>query len=133
MVEKGATNWDLGLRAACIGGHGAVATLMVEKGATDWNGGLWGACEGGHGAVAALMIERGATDLSQCRWLSREQQYLALSALSPPKRKALVKAVDGLGQYAADMAFAKALLVKALPLPTAVVGNRVWERLLGYC
>jgi hypothetical protein len=78
------------------------------------------------------MIERGATDIHRCRLLSREQQYLALSALSPAKRKALVKKVDGLGQYTADMAVTKALLVKALPLPTAVVGGRIWERLLGY-
>jgi hypothetical protein len=106
---------------------------MVEKGATRLDGGLICACKGGHYALAALMIERGATDLYPCSSLSREQQYLALSALSPSKRKAMAEAVDGLGEYAADMAFAKALLVKALPLPTAVVGGRIWEHLLGYC
>jgi hypothetical protein len=133
MIDKGATNWNWALISVCRGGHQALVALIVEKGATCWNLGLYGACIGGHGAVAALMIERGATDIYRCRVLSREQQYLALSALPPSKRKAMAEAVDGLGQYAADMAVTKALVVKALPLPTAVVGGRIWERLLGYC
>ena len=36
-IEKGATNWNWGLRGAWYGGHREFADFMIEKGATDWN------------------------------------------------------------------------------------------------
>ena len=44
-----------------VGGHRELADLMIEKGATDWNWGLRMACYGGHRELADLMIEKGAT------------------------------------------------------------------------
>ena len=61
-IEKGATDWNWGLRGACGGGHRELAELMIEKGATNWGWGLRGACGGGHQELAELMIEKGATD-----------------------------------------------------------------------
>ena len=60
-IEKGANNWNDGLRAACYEGHLPLVNLMIEKGANDWNGGLHKACCGGHLLLAKLMIEKGAT------------------------------------------------------------------------
>jgi hypothetical protein len=39
-----------------------LAKLMIEKGAREWNSGLRDACEGGHLDLAELMIEKGATN-----------------------------------------------------------------------
>ena len=32
MVEKGARDWNLGLRSACQGGHRGIAEWMIDKG-----------------------------------------------------------------------------------------------------
>ncbi len=64
MIEKGATNWDWGLRGACEGGHLEIVNLMIEKGATDWDWGLRSACLEGHLEIVNLMIEKGATNTS---------------------------------------------------------------------
>ncbi len=63
-IERGATNWNWGLRGACEGGRLELANLMIEKGATDWVFGLEGACGGGHLEIVNLMIEKGATNTS---------------------------------------------------------------------
>ncbi len=62
MIEKGATNWDSGLKCACKGGHMEIVKLMIEKGANDWHKGFEGACKGGHMEIVKLMIEKGAKD-----------------------------------------------------------------------
>jgi ankyrin repeat protein len=89
MIEKGAANWDEGLRAACEVGSMDVVRLMIEKGATcfdhgmleacrrgnmemvqfliekggnKWDTGLAFACSGGYMEIVQLMIEKGATD-----------------------------------------------------------------------
>ena len=59
MIEKGATNWDWGLRCACKGGHINIVKLMIEKGAIWWECGLRGTCYGGHIDIINLMIEKG--------------------------------------------------------------------------
>ena len=61
-IEKGATDWNRGLRCACRGGQRELADLMIEKGATEWNRGLVGACYGGQRELADFMIEKGATN-----------------------------------------------------------------------
>src|SRR5690554_5281019 len=45
---------NLGLVAACCGGHRDVVELMIEKGANDWNSGLRAACEEGHRDLVEL-------------------------------------------------------------------------------
>jgi hypothetical protein len=77
MIEKGATDWNWGLRNACLGGHLELAQLMTEKGARDWDEGLLGACEGGYLDLVQLMIEKGATDMSADKYYaSNINKYL---------------------------------------------------------
>jgi hypothetical protein len=42
---------------------------MIEKGANDWNWGLRYACQSGHRKLASLMIKKGATE---CHWCGRD-------------------------------------------------------------
>jgi hypothetical protein len=37
MIEKGANNWNNGLRNACFGGHQSIIELMIKKGANKCN------------------------------------------------------------------------------------------------
>ena len=39
-IEKGADNWDRGLRGACEGDHIDILKLMIEKGANNFDEGL---------------------------------------------------------------------------------------------
>ena len=39
---------------------------MIEKGADDWDGGLRGACKGGNRDLVDLMISKGATYCNHC-------------------------------------------------------------------
>jgi len=60
MIQKGANHWNSGLQGACQCGNMELVKLMIEKGATEWNEGLRDACEGGHMDCLELMIENGA-------------------------------------------------------------------------
>src|ERR1700690_1304101 len=53
------TDWNLGLRGACEGGHLDLVMMMISRGANDWNFGLEYACRGGNIALVELMISRG--------------------------------------------------------------------------
>jgi hypothetical protein len=64
MIEKGANDWNWGLRNACYDGHLEIVNLMIEKGANDWNRGLINACQGGHLEIVNLMIEAGEASVS---------------------------------------------------------------------
>ena len=50
------------LKQSCENGSMFMVNKAIEKGATEWNLGLWGACEGGHRELADWMIEKGATN-----------------------------------------------------------------------
>jgi len=62
MIKQGATDWDEGLYFACLGGHMEIVKLMIKCEATDWYSGLRGACKGGHMEIVKLMIKCEATD-----------------------------------------------------------------------
>ena len=64
MISKGANNWNWGLYGACRGGSMELVQLMISKGANNWNYGLQGACQGGSMELAQLMISKGATNIS---------------------------------------------------------------------
>jgi len=57
------TNWNIGLKRACLGGNLEMVKLMIQKGGEsypfDWNSGLIGACECGHLEIVELMIQKG--------------------------------------------------------------------------
>ncbi len=59
-IERGATNWNLGLWGACKG-HLEIANLMIEKGATNWDRGVGYAGAAGHVEIGNLIIQKGAT------------------------------------------------------------------------
>ena len=59
-LDKGATDYNGGLRRAAEGGHMDIVQLMLSKGATAYNEGLWGAAEGGHMDIVRLMLSKGA-------------------------------------------------------------------------
>ena len=50
------------LKQSCENGSMFMVKKAIEKGATEWNLGLRGACEGGHRELADFMIEKGATN-----------------------------------------------------------------------
>ena len=62
MIEKGAYNWNYGLRYACKGGNKEIVEIMIEKGAGDWNGGLIYACGGGNKEIAKIMKHKGGNN-----------------------------------------------------------------------
>ena len=59
-------DWNLGLMAACRGGHRDLVDFMIEKGADDWNSGLFYACLRGYRDLVNLMISKGATLCMHC-------------------------------------------------------------------
>ncbi|GAG91534.1 unnamed protein product, partial [marine sediment metagenome] len=61
MIEKGATDFNLGMFKAAIGGHMDIVKLMIEKGAHNFNLAMEGAASEGHMDIVKLMIEKGAT------------------------------------------------------------------------
>ncbi len=66
MIEKGASDWNLGLQGGCIGGNLDVVKIMIEMGADNWNRGLNSACREGHLNLVKLMIKKGATKCCNC-------------------------------------------------------------------
>lgn len=93
MITKGVTEWDDGLKYACIHNHYDIVLLITERGpinlnwndglfsacwtgnldtilllikmgANNWNDGLSNACRGGNRDIALLMIEKGANDFN---------------------------------------------------------------------
>ena len=70
MIEKGADNWNEGLRGACKRGNKEIVELMIEKGANNWNWGLRIACKGGNKEIVEMMIEKGADDWNEGRLFS---------------------------------------------------------------
>lgn len=75
LVMSKDTNWNNGLRGACMGGHLDIAELMISKGANNWNDGLYEACSEGHIDLAKLMMSKGGV-------MSSEQFWAALDAAS---------------------------------------------------
>ncbi len=65
LIAKGASDFNYGLWAACECDHLSIVQLMIEKGATDSNGGLHHACSGGHIAIVKLMMDKGATKIER--------------------------------------------------------------------
>jgi ankyrin repeat protein len=45
-----------------VGGHIDIVKMMIDKGANDWNWGLRGACRSGHIEIIKLMIDKGANN-----------------------------------------------------------------------
>ena len=62
MLNKGATDYNWGLRGAAWGGHMEIVQLMLSKGATDYDLGLYNAAECGHLDIVQLLLSKGATD-----------------------------------------------------------------------
>ncbi len=60
LIEKGANDFNWGLRNACYGGYIDLVKLMIEKGADNWNQGLSNACYSGNKEIVELMISKGA-------------------------------------------------------------------------
>lgn len=56
MIERGANNWDDGLREACRGGHEHIARLMIAQGARNWKPALRAAREKGHANIVRLIL-----------------------------------------------------------------------------
>jgi ankyrin repeat protein len=79
MIEKGAYDWNQGLRGACYGGHREIVDLMIEKGANDWNEGLCCACRYGHREIVDLMIEKGATYLNYLKCANKLHMTFSFS------------------------------------------------------
>jgi hypothetical protein len=78
---KGATYWNVRLRAACEGGHREVAEFMIFKGAHHWNSGLCAACEGGHHNVAEWMILKGANNWNRGLYYARKSGHAHMARL----------------------------------------------------
>ena len=51
---------DEAFKRVCRAGFARGVHHMISRGATDWNGGLRGACVGGHVELVRLMISKGA-------------------------------------------------------------------------
>jgi len=62
FIEKGADDWDTGLRGVYQGRHIDLVNIMLQlqEGAKYWNWGLWGACKGGHIDLVNMMLQKGA-------------------------------------------------------------------------
>jgi hypothetical protein len=62
FIEKGADDWNWGMRGAARGGHKELVDFFIEKGANDWDWGMYGAAEGGHKELVDFFIEKGANN-----------------------------------------------------------------------
>ena len=62
MIEKGANDWDYGLKGACLGGHIDLVLFMIERGAEYWEFGIKNARKGGHNDLVLFMIEKYTTE-----------------------------------------------------------------------
>ena len=82
MLEMGATDWNAGLRGACLGGHMNFAQLMIEKGAQNWQEGLEHAYAADHKELGDLMITMGASP-AESDWA---QECVCLMLLAMMKR-----------------------------------------------
>ena len=64
----GSTHDAVDAGTSSLAGSKELAILMIEKGANDWNRGLRGACLRGKKELALLMIEQGAIRCNRCSW-----------------------------------------------------------------
>src|SRR5579872_3664469 len=64
QIHQGQTNWNGGLRYACLGGHLEIVKLMISKGAKDLNQGFVNACSSGHIDIVQYLFYMGARDLN---------------------------------------------------------------------
>jgi len=62
LIKKGADDWNFALQGACMSGHKYLAKMMIKRGANHLNYGLRSACYGGHKDLAEMMIRKGADD-----------------------------------------------------------------------
>jgi hypothetical protein len=65
--EKGAYDWNVGLRHAATGGHIDIVSLFVDRGVSDWLGGIYNAAAGGYGNIVYFFASRVADHIDM-RW-----------------------------------------------------------------
>lgn len=59
-------HFDNGMACACFSGHFHIIQYMIEKGANNWNFGLKYACKGKNFEIAKFMIKCGAMNIEEC-------------------------------------------------------------------
>ena len=80
LLDKGATNYNEGLKGAAEGGRMGIVHLLLDKGAAP-NKGLEGAAYGGHLDIVQLLLDKGATNLDSALKVAENYDYTECAEL----------------------------------------------------